>query len=155
VTATPDSARTTPATTDGLIRVLADTFTLYLKSHNFHWNVTGPRFRELHLLFEEEYTELWTATDVIAERIRALGALVPASYSEFGALSSIREPQGGPGAEAMIRELLEGHEAAVRTAKHAFGAAEAASDQVTMDLLTQRMNAHDKTAWMLRSLLSA
>jgi len=136
----------------GLGRVLADTYTLYLKTHNFHWNVTGPRFRELHLMFEEEYNELWLATDLIAERIRALGEYAPATYREFAALSSIAEPEGVPAAEAMVTELLAGHEAVVRTAREVFPVAEGGSDQVTMDLLTQRMQIHEKTAWMLRSL---
>ena len=133
--------------------MLADTYTLYLKTHNFHWNVTGPRFRELHLMFEEEYNELWLATDLIAERIRALGEYAPATYREFAALSSIAEPEGVPAAEAMLTELLAGHEAVVRTARQVFPIAEGASDQVTMDLLTQRMQIDEKTAWMLRSLM--
>ncbi len=135
-----------------LSRVLADTFTLYLKTHNFHWNVTGPRFRELHLMFEEQYNELWLATDLVAERIRALGEYAPATYREFTALGSIAEPEGVPSAESMVGELLDGHEAVVRTAREAFALAEPAGDQVTMDLLTQRMQVHEKTAWMLRSL---
>jgi starvation-inducible DNA-binding protein len=137
----------------GLGRVLADTYTLYLKTHNFHWNVTGPRFRELHLMFEEQYNELWLATDLIAERIRALGEYAPGTYREFAALSSIAEPEGVPAAEAMLTELLGGHEAVARTTRGVFPIAESASDQVTMDLLTQRMQVHEKTAWMLRSLI--
>jgi len=133
-------------------RVLADTATLYLKTHNFHWNVTGPRFRELHLMFEEEYNELWLATDLIAERIRALGEFAPATYTQFAALSVIPEPEGVPPAEAMIRGLLEGHETVAVTAREVLALAESAADQVTVDLLTQRLQVHEKTAWMLRSL---
>lgn len=133
--------------------MLADTFTLYLKTHNFHWNVTGQRFRELHLMFEEQYNELWLATDVVAERIRALGAFAPATYREFAALSSIREPEGVPAADRMIAELLDGHEAIAQRAREVFPLAEQVSDQATMDLLTQRMQSHEKAAWMLRSLL--
>ncbi len=138
--------------TRGLERVLADTYTLYLKTHNFHWNVTGPRFRELHLMFEEQYNELWLATDAIAERIRALGEYAPGTYREFAALTSLSEPEGVPSAEAMIAELLQGHETVARTLREAFAPAEAAGDQVTMDLLTQRLNVHETTAWMLRSM---
>ncbi|MEZ4503422.1 MAG: Dps family protein [Dehalococcoidia bacterium] len=148
--AIPDEARQTIAA--GLERVLADTYTLYLKTHNFHWNVTGPRFRELHLMFEEQYNELWLATDLIAERIRALGEYAPATYREFAALSSIKEPDRVPPAGEMLTELLAGHEAVVHTARDVFPAAENAGDQVTMDLLTQRMQIHEKTAWMLRSM---
>jgi starvation-inducible DNA-binding protein len=135
-------------------RLLADTFSLYLKTHNFHWNVIGPRFRELHLMFEEEYNELWLAADIIAERIRALGEVAPATYSEFARLSSIPEPHGVPSADAMVEELLRGHEAVVRTAREGIAPAESAGDQVTLDLLTQRMQVHEKTAWMLRSTLA-
>ena len=134
-------------------RLLADTYSLYLKTHNFHWNVVGPRFRELHLMFEEEYNELWLAADLIAERIRALGEVAPATYSEFARLTSIPEPQGVPPAADMIAELLKGHEAVARTAREALAPAESAGDQVTLDLLTQRLQIHEKTAWMLRSLL--
>jgi starvation-inducible DNA-binding protein len=137
----------------GLSRLLADTYTLYLKTHGFHWNVTGPMFQTLHLLFMDEYTELWNALDLIAERIRALGATAPASYAEFAQLSSIPETRGAPAASEMIRLALEGHEAAIRTARAAFPAAEKADDQATVDLLTQRLQIHEKTAWMLRSLL--
>ena len=136
----------------GLGNLLATTYTLYLKTHNFHWNVTGPRFRELHLMFEEQYNELWLATDLIAERIRALGEYAPGTYREFVALSAIAEPEGALSAEAMVSELLAGHEAVVHTAREVFAVAEPAADQVTMDLLTQRMQLHEKTAWMLRSL---
>jgi starvation-inducible DNA-binding protein len=137
----------------GLLKLLADTYTLYLKSHNFHWNVTGPMFQTLHLMFEQHYNELWLATDLIAERVRALGVFVPATYEEFSALSSIKEQKGPVKAEMMIRLLMEGHEAAIHTARQVFPAAEKAHDQVTIDLLTQRMQIHEKTAWMLRSLL--
>jgi starvation-inducible DNA-binding protein len=138
---------------DALTRVLADTFTLYLKTHNFHWNVTGPRFRELHLMFEEQYNELWLATDLIAERIRALGTMVPATMTSFARLGTVAEPKGVPSAEDMVKELLDGHETVARTAAGAFPLAESAGDQVTMDLLTQRLQVHEKTAWMLGSLI--
>jgi starvation-inducible DNA-binding protein len=137
----------------GLSRVLADTYTLYLKTHNFHWNVTGPMFQTLHLMFETQYNELALAVDVVAERIRALGLPAPGTYRKFAALSAIKEEDGVPKAEEMIRLLVEGHEAVVRTAREAFKPAEAAGDQPTCDLLTQRMQVHEKTAWMLRSLL--
>lgn len=138
---------------NGLSRLLADTYTLYLKTHNFHWNVMGPMFQTLHLMFEEQYTELAIAVDTIAERIRALGLPAPGSYSEFGQLSSIPEAQGVPSAEEMIRSLVEGQEAVVRTARSVLPVANQADDQPTLDLLTQRMQIHEKTAWMLRSLL--
>ena len=137
----------------GLSRVLADTYTLYLKTHNFHWNVTGPMFSTLHLMFETQYNELALAVDLIAERIRALGLPAPGSYREFGKLTSIKESQGSPDASQMIRELVEGQEAVVRTARSVFPAADAANDEPTADLLTQRMQIHEKNAWMLRSLL--
>ena len=137
----------------GLSKLLADTYTLYLKTHNFHWNVTGPMFQTLHLMFETQYNELALAVDLIAERIRALGAPAPGSYREFGRLSSIREAEGVPPAAEMIRQLVEAQEAVVRTARAAFPAVERASDEPTADLLTQRMQVHEKTAWMLRSLL--
>ena len=138
----------------GLSRLLADTYTLYLKTHNFHWNVTGPMFNTLHLMFEQQYTELATAVDEIAERIRALGEPAPGSYSHYADLSSIREETGVPSAEDMIRQLVADQEAVVRTARSVFPAAEAASDEPTADLLTQRMQVHEKTAWMLRSMVS-
>ncbi len=141
------------AIAEGLSKFLADTYTLYLKTHNFHWNVTGPMFQTLHLMFELHYNELWTATDLIAERIRALGVLVPATYAEFSTLSSIKEQKGPVKAEQMIRSLVEGHEAVIRTARLIIPLTEKAQDQVTLDLLTQRMQIHEKTAWMLRSLL--
>ena len=137
----------------GLSRVLADTYTLYLKTHYFHWNVTGPMFQTLHLMFEVQYNELWLATDLVAERIRALGHPAPGTYKQFAALSSIAEDDGVPKATDMIHRLVEGHETVARTARTVFRAAEAASDQPTCDLLTQRMQIHEKTAWMLRSLL--
>ena len=139
----------------GVSKLLADTYTLYLKTHHFHWNVTGPMFQTLHLMFEQQYNELWTAVDLIAERIRALDAFAPGTYSEFSALSSIKEDKGNLKATAMVRSLVSGHEAVIRTARSIFPVAEAAGDQVTMDLLTQRMQIHEKTAWMLRSLLKA
>ena len=138
----------------GLSRLLADTYTLYLKTHNFHWNVTGPMFNTLHLMFEQQYTELAMAVDEIAERIRALGEAAPGSYSQYAALSSIREETGVPSAEDMIRQLVADQEAVVRTARSVFPAAEEASDEPTADLLTQRMQVHEKTAWMLRSMVS-
>jgi starvation-inducible DNA-binding protein len=136
-----------------LSRVLADSYTLYLKTHNFHWNVTGPMFQTLHLMFEQHYTELALAVDAIAERIRALGHPAPGTYKQFVALSSIKEEDGVPKAEDMIRLLVEGHEAVARTARAAFTTAESANDQPSCDLLTQRLQIHEKTAWMLRSLL--
>jgi starvation-inducible DNA-binding protein len=137
----------------GLSRVLADTYTLYVKTHNFHWNVTGPMFQTLHLMFETQYNELATAVDLIAERIRALGFPAPGTYKKFGELSAIKEDDSVPKAEDMVRRLVEGHETVVRTARDVFPTAEGASDQPTCDLLTQRMQLHEKTAWMLRSLL--
>ena len=137
----------------GLARVLADTYTLYLKTHNFHWNVTGPMFQTLHLMFEAQYNELALAVDLVAERIRALGFPAPGTYKQFAALSTIKEEDGVPKAQDMIRLLVEGHETVARTAREIFKSADAASDQPTCDLLTQRMQVHEKTAWMLRSLL--
>ena len=140
---------------DGLGRVLADSTVLYAKTHGFHWNVTGPMFNTLHLMFMEQYTELWTALDEIAERIRALGHVAPFGGQTYSSLSSIPETEGVPTALAMVRELVEGHEAVARTIRQVFALAEAASDQPTADLLTQRLQIHEKTAWMLRSLLEA
>jgi starvation-inducible DNA-binding protein len=137
----------------GLSRVLADTYTLYLKTHNFHWNVTGPMFQTLHLMFEAQYNELALAVDLVAERIRALGVAAPGTYKKFVELSAIQEEEDVPKAESMIRRLVEGHETVARTAREVFRAAEGASDQPTCDLLTQRMQVHEKAAWMLRSLL--
>ena len=137
----------------GLSALLADSYTLYLKTHNYHWNVTGPLFNTLHLMFETQYTELAAAVDEIAERIRALGIDAPGSYRDFSALTSIEEARGGESAEDMIRELVIGQETVVRTARAAFPAADAAHDEPTADLLTQRMQIHEKNAWMLRSML--
>ena len=142
------------AITEGLSRLLADTYTLYLKTHNYHWNVTGPMFQTLHLMFETQYNELALAVDQIAERIRALGAPAPGSYREFAELSSIAEDEDQPDASEMIRRLVKGQEAVVRTARSVFPAVEQAHDEPTADLLTQRMQVHEKTAWMLRSLLA-
>jgi len=138
---------------DGLSRLLADSYTLYLKTHNYHWNVTGPLFNTLHAMFEQQYTELATAVDEIAERIRALGHPAPGSYKAFAGLTSIEEEQGTPMAEEMIRELLIGQETVVKTAREVFPLADAARDEPTADLLTQRMQLHEKNAWMLRSML--
>lgn len=138
---------------EGLSRLLADSYTLYLKTHNYHWNVTGPLFNTLHLMFETQYTELATAVDEIAERIRALGHPAPGSYKAFAKLTSIEEEEGAPSAEEMIRQLVLGQESVVRTARAVFPLAEKASDEPTADLLTQRMQVHEKNAWMLRSML--
>jgi starvation-inducible DNA-binding protein len=138
---------------DGLSRMLADTYSLYLKTHYFHWNVTGPMFQTLHLMFETQYTELALAVDLIAERIRSLGFVAPGTYSAYAKLSSIPETPDVPKAEEMIRLLVEGQEAVVRTARSIFPIVDAAHDEPTADLLTQRMQIHEKTAWMLRSLL--
>jgi starvation-inducible DNA-binding protein len=137
----------------GLSRLLADSYTLYLKTHNYHWNVTGPHFNTLHTMFETQYTELATAVDEIAERIRALGIKAPGSYAAFAQLASVDEASGDENAEDMIRALVTGQEAVVRTARQAFPAAERANDEPTADLLTQRMQIHEKNAWMLRSML--
>jgi starvation-inducible DNA-binding protein len=138
---------------EGLSRMLADTYTLYLKTHNFHWNVTGPMFQTLHLMFMTQYNELWLATDEIAERIRALGFPAPGTYAEFGKLTSIKDTAGVPKAEDMIKLLVAGNETVARTAREVFPIVEKANDQPTADLLTQRMQVHEKAAWMLRSLL--
>jgi starvation-inducible DNA-binding protein len=142
------------AITGGLARVLADTYTLYLKTHNYHWNVTGPQFNTLHAMFMTQYTEMWAAVDLIAERIRALGAFAPGSYSDFAKLATVREAVGVPEAMAMVAELADDQATLVRTAREVFAIAEAANDQPTADLLTQRMQVHEKTAWMLRALLA-
>ena len=141
------------AIAEGLGRVLADSTVLYAKTHGFHWNVTGPMFNTLHLMFMGQYTELWTALDAIAERIRALGHPAPFGGSTYGGLASIPESQGIPAALAMVRELVEGHEAVARTIRSVYALADDANDQPTADLLTQRLQIHEKTAWMLRSLL--
>lgn len=138
---------------EALSRLLADTYTLYLKTHNFHWNVEGPMFNTLHLMFMEEYTEMWQALDEIAERIRALGYPAPGTYRAFAELSSIEETDGVPEALEMVRLLVKGHEAVARTARAAFDPVGKAGDESTADLLTQRLQVHEKTAWMLRSLL--
>ncbi len=137
----------------GLSALLADSYTLYLMTHNFHWNVTGPMFNTLHLMFMGQYTEQWTALDLIAERIRALGHPAPGTYKEFVKLASIEEVEGTPKATAMIRHLVAAQEATARTARGLFPLVNAANDQPTADLLTQRLEVHEKTAWMLRSLL--
>ncbi|HEX9389710.1 MAG TPA: Dps family protein [Usitatibacteraceae bacterium] len=137
----------------GLSRLLADTYTLYLKTHYFHWNVTGPMFQTLHLMFETQYNELALAVDAVAERIRSLGYTAPGTYKAYSKLSSIAETDGVPEAGDMVRLLVQGHEAVARTARKVFPAAEKASDESTADLLTQRLQIHEKTAWMLRSLL--
>jgi starvation-inducible DNA-binding protein len=141
------------AIADGLSRLLADTYTLYLKTHNFHWNVTGPQFNSLHLMFEAQYTELALAVDLIAERIRALGAPAPGSYSAYARLATIAEADGTPPAEEMVRILAADQLAVVRTARAVFPLADDAHDEPTADLLTQRMQVHEKTAWMLRANL--
>ena len=140
----------------GLSHLLADTYTLYLTTHNFHWNVTGPMFNTLHTMFMAQYTELWTAVDPIAERIRSLGHAAPGSYAAFGKLASIPDvPTTPPKALEMVRILVDGHEAVARTARGIFPLADKASDEPTADLLTQRLTVHEQTAWMLRSLLEA
>ena len=148
------SAKDRAAIAQGLSCLLADTYTLYLTTHNFHWNVTGPMFNTLHLMFMGQYTELWTAVDPIAERIRSLGHVAPGSYADFGKLASIADaPSKPPKALDMVRVLVEGHEAVARTARNLFPVADKAGDEPTADLLTQRMTVHEQTAWMLRSLL--
>lgn len=137
----------------GLSKLLADTYTLYLKTHNYHWNVEGPMFQTLHVMFMGQYTEMWNALDLIAERIRALGHYAPGTYAEFVKLSSIKESKAIPKANKMIEELIQGNEAVIKTTRGVFEAAEVAKDQTTMDVLTQRLDIHEKTAWMLRSLL--
>lgn len=136
-----------------LSKLLADSYTLYLKTHNYHWNVTGPLFNTLHVMFEDQYSELATAVDEIAERIRALGVPAPGSYKEFTKLAAVEEADGGESAEEMIRQLVIGQETVARTAREAFPAADKANDEPTADLLTQRMQIHEKNAWMLRSML--
>ncbi|MCB0411307.1 MAG: DNA starvation/stationary phase protection protein [Bdellovibrionales bacterium] len=138
---------------EGLSKLLADTYTLYLKTHNYHWNVTGPMFQTLHTMFETQYTELAVAVDDIAERIRALGVFAPGTYKKYSQLSSIKEEDHVPSARDMIQNLVEAHEAVIRTARESFSAAEEANDEASVDLFTQRMQLHEKTAWMLRSLL--
>ena len=137
----------------GLSKLLADSFTLYLMTHNFHWNVTGPMFNTLHTMFMDQYTEQWNALDIIAERIRALGHPAPGTFSEFAKLTSVKEVAGVPKANDMVRHLVDAQETTARTARKLFPVVEAANDQPTADLLTQRLEIHEKTAWMLRSLL--
>lgn len=141
-------------TVEGLSRLLADTYALYLETHGFHWNVTGPMFQTLHTMFMTQYTELWQALDVIAERIRALGEYAPANGAELARLSRIEQATGVPDALDMVRRLVAGHEAVIRTARDVFVVAERGHDQVTADVVTQRLDVHEKTAWMLRSLLA-
>lgn len=138
---------------EGLSKLLADSYSLFLMTHNFHWNVTGPMFNTLHLMFEEHYNELFTAVDDIAERIRSLGVFAPGSFGEFKSLSSFEQKEGVRDAHEMIKHLINGHESVIRTARDVFPAADDAGDESTADLLTQRMQIHEKTAWMLRSLL--
>jgi len=140
--------------TEGLSRLLADSYTLYLKTHNYHWNVTGPMFQTLHLMFETQYNELALAVDSIAERMRSLGVPAPATFREFAALSSVTEDDDRPDATEMIRRLVKDQETVARTARSVFPAVEKAHDEPTADLLTQRLQVHEKTAWMLRSLLA-
>jgi starvation-inducible DNA-binding protein len=148
------SAKQREAIAGALSHLLADTYTLYLTTHNFHWNVTGPQFNSLHAMFMAQYTELWTAVDPIAERIRALGCTAPGSYAQFAALSTLPDaPSAPPKAMEMVRWLMKGHEGVARVARAAFPVAESANDQPTCDLLTQRLDLHEKTAWMLRSQL--
>lgn len=148
------SAKDRAAISDGLSRLLADTYTLYLTTHNFHWNVTGPMFNTLHAMFMGQYTELWNAVDPIAERIRSLGHPAPGSYAAFGRLSSLPDaPETPPKALEMVRVLVAGHEAVARTARALFPLADKVGDEPTADLLTQRLTVHEQTAWMLRSLL--
>ena len=142
------------AIAEGLSRLLADSYTLYLKTHNYHWNVVGPMFNTLHLMFETQYNELALAVDLIAERIRALGVRAPGSYREFASLSSVTEDEDTSDATEMIRRLVMAHETVARTARSVFPIAEHASDEPTADLLTQRLQVHEKTAWMLRSMLA-
>ena len=137
----------------GLSALLADSYTLYLMTHNFHWNVTGPQFNSLHLMFMGQYTEQWNALDIIAERIRALGHPAPGTYKEFVKLASIKEVEGVPRADDMVGHLVKAQEATARTARKLLPLVEAVNDQPTVDLLTQRLEVHEKTAWMLRSLL--
>ena len=147
------SAKDRAAIAQGLSRLLADTYVVYLKTHNFHWNVEGPMFQTLHQMFMEQYTETWNAIDLVAERIRSLGHYAPGTYTEYNKLARIKETPGVPKAEQMVRLLIEGQEAIVKTAREVLPIAEKADDQPTLDLLTQRMQVHEKNAWMLRSLL--
>lgn len=139
--------------TNQLGSLLADTYTLLLKTHNYHWNVTGPLFRSLHLMFEEEYTEMWAAVESVAERIRSLGEPAPGTYAEFSKMSSVKEREGVPAASEMVQDLVVGHETVVRTPRALATTAESARDLATADLATQRIDVHEKTAWMLRSMI--
>lgn len=139
---------------NGLSKLLADTYTLYLKTHNFHWNVTGPHFQQLHVMFMDQYTEMWTAVDEVAERIRALGEFAPGGYKEFAALSSIKESEGHPDWKAMISQLVDGHEEVIRTCRALLPQVQKADDESSAALIGDRMRLHEKTAWMLRSLLN-
>jgi len=139
---------------NGLSKLLADTYFLYMKTHGFHWNVTGPHFKQYHDMFEEQYREQWEALDELAERIRALGEYAPSTYDEFAALSSMSETKGVPGAQEMVKILKEGNEAVVKTARAAVPAAAEAGDEATVDLITERLTAHEKAAWMLRASLA-
>jgi starvation-inducible DNA-binding protein len=147
------SAKQRARIAQGLSRLLADTYVLYLKTHNFHWNVEGPMFQTLHTMFMTQYTEQWNAIDPIAERIRALGHYAPGSYKQYVKLATVKETEGVPKAEQMVRQLIEGQEAVARTARSVLPLADDANDQPTLDLLTQRLDIHEKNAWMLRSLL--
>jgi starvation-inducible DNA-binding protein len=147
------SAKDRAAIAGGLSRLLADTYLLYLKTHNFHWNVEGPMFQTLHLMFMDQYTESWNAIDPIAERIRALGHYAPGTYKQYVKLASVKETDGVPKAEQMVRDLIGGQETVARTARSVLPLADKANDQPTLDLLTQRLDIHEKNAWMLRSLL--
>ncbi len=140
---------------ESLKHLLADAYTLYLQTHNFHWNVTGPQFRELHLMFEEHYTELATAVDEIAERIRTLGVAAPGTYKSFAELASIKEVEGVPSAEEMVQILTHGHEQVVKTCRDVLARAQAANDESTVALASDRMRVHEKTAWMLRAMRKA
>jgi len=147
------SAKDRAAISEGLSKVLADSFVLYLKTHNYHWNVTGPMFQTLHVMFMDQYTELWNALDVIAERIRSLGFPAPGTFKDFLRLSSIKEVEGSLSTDAMIRELIAGQDAVTRAARAALKIADKADDQPSVDILVQRMQIHEKNAWMLRSLI--
>jgi starvation-inducible DNA-binding protein len=137
----------------GLSKLLADTYTLYLKTHNFHWNVTGPHFQQLHLMFMDQYTEMWNAVDVVAERIRALGEFAPGGYKAFAALSSIKEAEGNPEWHDMVKQLVEGHETVIRTLRETLPKVQEAKDESSSAMIGDRLRIHEKTAWMLRSLL--
>jgi starvation-inducible DNA-binding protein len=141
------------AVAEGLKKLLADTYTLYLKTHGYHWNVTGPMFHTLHEMFMIQYTELWNAVDLIAERIRSVGVMAPAGYDDFAKLTEVQPDEGVPAAMDMLRKLVTGHETVIKTSRSLLPIAERAGDEVTMDLVTQRLQIHEKTAWMLRSLL--